>query len=118
MGLDGECIETPHRKGPGYSSIKGEFAHRYVMRELHVPIEGMVVRHLCFNRRCCNPDHLTVGTMHDNAMDADAQAAFKKRDALRFAKALDATCPKCGAERKVYVQGNRIRIRCNKLGCY
>lgn len=29
-----------------------------------------VVRHLCGNRRCCNPDHLTVGSHKDNYWDS------------------------------------------------
>ena len=31
--------------------------------------DGMVVRHTCDNPACINPDHLTVGTMKDNAAD-------------------------------------------------
>jgi hypothetical protein len=30
---------------------------------------GRVIRHLCHNRRCCNPAHLLVGTRSDNAWD-------------------------------------------------
>ena len=30
---------------------------------------GMVVRHTCHNRKCCNPDHLLLGTQQDNMRD-------------------------------------------------
>lgn len=32
--------------------------------------EGMVVRHKCDNTRCCNPDHLVVGTQTENVNDS------------------------------------------------
>lgn len=31
--------------------------------------EGRLVRHLCHNRRCCNPAHLRGGTPLQNALD-------------------------------------------------
>lgn len=33
------------------------------------PPKGMVVRHSCHERLCCNPDHLSVGTVADNMED-------------------------------------------------
>jgi hypothetical protein len=31
--------------------------------------KGLVVRHLCHNRLCCNPKHLALGTLADNVAD-------------------------------------------------
>lgn len=42
-----------------YISGKSVVAHRYVFERERGPIpEGMVLDHLCRNRRCVNPDHL------------------------------------------------------------
>lgn len=45
-------------------------AHRlsYQMHNGPIP-DGLVVRHSCDNPRCCQPQHLLVGTMADNTGD-------------------------------------------------
>lgn len=45
-------------------------AHRVAYEIANGPIpEGLLVRHLCDNRLCCNPLHLAVGTIADNNRD-------------------------------------------------
>lgn len=46
-------------------------AHRYSYFCFNGSIpEGMLVRHLCHNRLCCNPPHLALGTEYDNWHDS------------------------------------------------
>jgi hypothetical protein len=48
--------------------------HRAAYERLVGPIPvGMRVCHRCDNKRCCNPDHLFLGTDLDNARDRDAK---------------------------------------------
>lgn len=35
--------------------------------------DGRLVRHLCHNRRCCNPRHLKGGTPRENTWDREAR---------------------------------------------
>lgn len=45
--------------------------HRLVMFILHPELyfSGPCILHKCDNRKCFNPDHLSVGTYSDNALD-------------------------------------------------
>jgi hypothetical protein len=44
--------------------------HRHVYETVKGPIpKGLVIRHLCHNRACCNPDHLRRGTHKQNNRD-------------------------------------------------
>lgn len=46
--------------------------HRYVYTMVFGDIpKGLVVRHLCHNTKCCNPEHLSIGTQKDNWYDSE-----------------------------------------------
>jgi hypothetical protein len=75
----------------GYGSLRYQgktwFAHRLAWEVKHGPIpDGLVLRHRCNVRRCCNPDHLVPGTRAENNAD-------QKAERLRLADARAATVP-------------------------
>lgn len=44
--------------------------HRLTYQFARGPIpKGKVIRHMCNNSLCCNPDHLKMGTQKDNMKD-------------------------------------------------
>ena len=72
------CIEwllhTTPKGTRGYGSMnfrkKAWKVHRiaWVLRYGEIP-DGLSVLHKCDNRRCCNPEHLFLGTNRDNVHD-------------------------------------------------
>lgn len=58
--------------GYGVTSVERnpKMAHRVAWELANGPIpEGKLVLHQCDNRRCCNPEHLKLGTAKDNARE-------------------------------------------------
>lgn len=68
-----ECVShAPGKDGYPRATVEGVWdrVHRHAYRKFKGEIpDGMVVRHKCDNRLCCNPDHLEIGTQADNARD-------------------------------------------------
>jgi hypothetical protein len=72
------CIKWEgHKQANGYGKAynprtqKIDMAHRVAWEKVNgqaVP-EGMVVMHTCANRLCVNPEHLEVGTQHENRVE-------------------------------------------------
>ena len=68
------CMEWEGAKSGGYGQIRvwGRTlsTHRfsYMLFKGEIP-EGMLVCHICDNPACCNPNHLVLGSVADNARD-------------------------------------------------
>ena len=60
-------------KGYPFCSINNVYwaIHRlsFTLNKGTIP-EGMLVRHTCDNKLCCNPEHLILGSYADNSQDA------------------------------------------------
>jgi HNH endonuclease/Helix-turn-helix domain len=63
-------------------------AHRvaYFIHYGTLPSPPLVVRHLCGNRLCCNPNHLAEGTAQDNANDSVLLGTVARGDTHGFRK--------------------------------
>lgn len=74
-----------HSGGYGYlrtSRTKVERVHLLAYRELRGPMpEGLIPRHTCDVRRCCNPWHMIPGTKSENTIDAWMRTRGSKRTA-------------------------------------
>ncbi|HEY1878686.1 MAG TPA: HNH endonuclease signature motif containing protein, partial [Caulobacteraceae bacterium] len=58
--------------GYGRMGVKGrsQMVHRVAWELANGPIpDGKIVMHTCDNRRCCNPEHLKLGTHGENLRD-------------------------------------------------
>ncbi|MEU2393982.1 HNH endonuclease signature motif containing protein [Streptomyces sp. NPDC007369] len=82
---EGGCWEwTGHIMNSGYGRfwLDGEqqYAHRVAYEVLRGPIPaGLVIDHLCRNRRCANPDHLEPVTNRTNILRGEGFAARRAR---------------------------------------
>lgn len=56
--------------GSGKTRIHGTIYYRmsFLAFNGEVP-NGLCIRHMCHNRKCCNPEHLKLGTVYDNVQD-------------------------------------------------
>lgn len=78
MGANNCWVWAGRPNAHGYGSIRANkktlLAHRvsYEMNREVIP-DGLTIDHLCFNRRCVNPDHLEPVTFGENARRGKAR---------------------------------------------
>lgn len=69
-------------------------AHRVAYELIAGPIpagegwHGRVVMHACDNKRCCNPDHLSLGTHADNMADMRLKQRADRKNGERNGRAI------------------------------
>jgi hypothetical protein len=89
------CWEwTAGRSPKGYGTVvdggKTQRTHRVAWKAVNGAIpDGLIVRHKCDNRPCCNPDHLELGTLVDNNRDRDERGRGAKGEGIAQAKLTD-----------------------------
>lgn len=69
--------------GYGHFTVSGKLvgAHRVAYQLAHGPIPlGLLVCHTCDNPQCVRPDHLFLGTVRDNALDAQRKSRLATGD--------------------------------------
>lgn len=77
------CLEWPYGKADGYGVLGGYGAGKYrsAHRVVYQSTRGVVpntVMHSCDNPGCCNPYHLSSGTLADNNKDRAAKGRSAK----------------------------------------
>lgn len=113
---DDECKEWPYsRSGSGYgaSYYEGRVigAHRLAYLLANGPIpEGLFVLHgkdrPCVSRACCNPMHLRLGTLQENAEDRMRDGTTKRGSEANRAKLTEAQVIEI---RSRYASGETVR---------
>ena len=85
---DQECWEwTGARSSNGYGNANMQVAHRVAYEKARGQIPpGLVVMHSCDNPPCCNPNHLSLGTTQENAIDM-ADKGRNSKSGVKFSPA-------------------------------
>ena len=81
IGLPTECWEW---KGCVGKNGYGGWGYRYTRKNAHKAcyelffgkVSNALVLHTCDNKRCCNPEHLYLGTQKDNMRDVIQRGLF------------------------------------------
>lgn len=65
--------------GVFWCAYKKYQAHKVAYNLTFGPVEdGKIIMHLCDNKLCCNPEHLSQGSQLDNMRDMGQMRQYKK----------------------------------------
>lgn len=104
------CISRSNKNS--YPTFLGERIHVLIYKTYKGEIpKGLVVRHLCDNKKCCNPLHLEIGTNQENMWDKvklnNSGRSFDLEKMYAIAKdkgPVEETINKYGITRDIYYQ--------------
>jgi len=84
-----ECWEWKRScRGGGYGHFRVNYKYYIVSRLVYIETYGpipnkLLVCHTCDNRRCCNPNHLYIGTPQNNMDDMISKNRDRKASGIR-----------------------------------
>lgn len=133
-----DCIEwlgPPTNSGYGQLTVDKRhwMAHRYAWTQVNGPIpEGMIVMHTCDNKLCVNPEHLRLGTHHDNMADMVAKGRhrganithcpqgheYTEENTYRSGRGIERQCRACRRDQQVKVAARRKEERHSRREIY
>ena len=112
---DGHIQANGYGKAYNPRTQKIDMAHRVAWEKANgrpVPA-GMVVMHSCANRGCVNPEHLELGTQHENRMEM-VQRSVNPKQKLTWEEAeLIRWCRRQGPRVGNYGWNKRVAKACN-----
>lgn len=120
-----DCIiwaKAKNEKGYGRMLYKGKlrYAHRVhycIANNVDIEsIDGLQVRHSCDNPSCINPDHLSIGTSHDNHMDMKNRGRSTAGEKHGCVKITEQQAIEIKERYKAYCKTNGMRALAREFG--